>query len=73
MTNISVRDLSSTISELVDLDADQASAIESALNRAISSKDISGGANPAIAGGIFVPMPPTKEDCPPNPWQKNLG
>jgi hypothetical protein len=72
MANISIYDLSITISELVDLDADQQSTIESALNRAISAKDISGGANPAIAGGIF--FPPTTDDGLPNPypWRKNL-
>lgn len=43
MANISIHDLSITISELVDLDQEQQSAIESALNRAISAKDITGG------------------------------
>jgi hypothetical protein len=60
MANISIHDLSITISELVDLDTEQKSAIESALNRAISAKDITGGYKVPpiiIAGGLF-PMPP---------------
>lgn len=77
MANISIRDLSSIISELVDLDAEQQSTIESALNRAVSAKDIAGGigAKPiTIAGGIF-PMPPVIEDdlSKPYPWSKTLG
>jgi hypothetical protein len=59
MANISIHDLSITISELVDLDIEQKSAIESALNRAISAKDITGGKliDPILAGFIY-PVPP---------------
>jgi hypothetical protein len=59
MANISVRDFSTTISELIDLDLEQQSVIESALNRAISAKDVTGGkvADPIIAGGIFPILP----------------
>jgi hypothetical protein len=63
MANISIHDLSVTISELVDLE--QQSAIESALNRAISAKDITGGnkvIDPILAGFIypFPPKPPAE-------------
>jgi hypothetical protein len=62
MANISIQDLSITISELVDLDLEQQYAIESALNRAISAKDISGGQSvvvrPAILAGFIQPSPP---------------
>jgi hypothetical protein len=60
MANISIHDLSITISELVDLDTEQQNAIESALNRAISAKDITGGHKvpvPILAGFIY-PLPP---------------
>jgi hypothetical protein len=62
MASISINELSQTISELVDLDADQQSLLESAMDRAISTKDIVGGATPVlgvptigivIAGGYF--------------------
>jgi hypothetical protein len=43
MANISIHDLSITISEFFDLGSEQQSAIESALNRAISAKEILGG------------------------------
>jgi hypothetical protein len=43
MSNISINELSQTISELIDLDLDQQSLIESAIDRAISAKDITGG------------------------------
>jgi hypothetical protein len=46
MANISINELSLTISELVDLDPNQQSLIESAITRAISakeSKDVVGG------------------------------
>ncbi len=74
MANISIHDLSIAISELIDLESGQQNAIESALNRAVSAKDIAGGigAKPTtIAGGIF-PVPPVKEDDVPKPypWSK---
>ena len=43
MANISIDELSLTIAELIDLDPDQKSTIESAVTRAISAKDIVGG------------------------------
>lgn len=43
MANISINELSQTISELVNLDADQQKLIELAVDRAISTKDIVGG------------------------------
>ena len=43
MSNISINELSQTISELIDLDLDHQSLIESAVNRAIAAKDITGG------------------------------
>jgi hypothetical protein len=65
MANISIHDLSITISELVDLDTEQQNTIESALNRAISAKDITGGnkvIDPILAGFIypFPPKPPAE-------------
>lgn len=43
MANISVRDLSVTISELIDLDSAEQSTVESAVNRALSAKEVQGG------------------------------
>jgi hypothetical protein len=43
MSNISINELSRTISELIDLDLDQQNLIASAVDRAISAKDITGG------------------------------
>jgi hypothetical protein len=43
MANISIEELSQTISELIDLDLDQQSLLESAVDRAIAAKDITGG------------------------------
>jgi hypothetical protein len=43
MSNISINELSQTISELIDLDLDQQSLIESAVDRAIAAKNITGG------------------------------
>jgi hypothetical protein len=64
MANISIHDLSITISELVDLESEQQNAIESALNRAILAKDITGGNKivPILAGFIYPlpPKPPTE-------------
>lgn len=59
MASISINELSQTISELVDLDADQQSLLKSAVDRAISTKDIVGGqASTIIAGGIKpIPCP----------------
>jgi hypothetical protein len=57
MASISINELSQTISELVDLDADQQKLLESAVDRVVSTKDIVGGQFfPIIAGGIF-PFP----------------
>jgi hypothetical protein len=42
MANISIRDLSITISKLIELD-DLQNEIELALNRAVSAKEVSGG------------------------------
>ena len=63
MANISIQDLSITISELIDLDSSEQSTIESAVNRAISAKDISGGklVNPLLAGFIS-PIGPVLKD-----------
>ncbi len=58
MANISIQDLSNTISELIDLDTEQQSAIESALNRAVSAKDINGGKIEPILAGFMYPFPP---------------
>ena len=60
MDNISIDNLSFTISELVDLDSDQQNLVESAVNRAISAKDIAGGLGqsthpPIFAGGLLPP------------------
>jgi hypothetical protein len=62
MANISVRDLSNAISELLDLelvDLDQQSTIELALNRAISAQEIVGGLRdtdyPPMLCGIVCP------------------
>jgi hypothetical protein len=55
MANISIDELSLTIAELIDLDPDQKSTIESAVTRAISVKDIVGGQAAVIAGKIMPP------------------
>jgi hypothetical protein len=66
MASISINELSQTISELVDLDADQQKLLESAVDRAVSTKDIVGGQSlPIIAGGI-TPFPIGKI-IPPSP------
>jgi hypothetical protein len=60
MANISIDELSLTISELVDLDPEQQTLIESALIRAVSAKDIVGGAyppQPPTIGGAMAPGP----------------
>lgn len=57
MASISINELSQTISELVDLDADQQKLLESAVDRAVSTKDIVGGLSPAIIAGGFFPVP----------------
>jgi hypothetical protein len=61
MANISIRDLSTTISELLNfelVDLDQQNTIESALDRAISAKDISGGGGVVIIAGGITPSNP---------------
>jgi hypothetical protein len=55
VANISINELSLTIAELIDLDPDQKSTIESAVTRAISAKDIVGGKAAVIAGKIMPP------------------
>jgi hypothetical protein len=67
MKKISIADLSHTISELIDLDADSESLVASAIDRALSAKEIKGGTsvaiNPTIAGGI-TPAPTPKTTPP---------
>jgi hypothetical protein len=43
MSTISINELSQTIAELIDLDLYEQSLIQSAVDRAISAKDITGG------------------------------
>ncbi len=61
MANISIEDLSLTISELIDLEPNQQNLIESAVNRAISAKDITGGLSvarfPIPEIGLIFPGP----------------
>ncbi len=62
MPNISINELSHTISELIDLDLEHQSLIESAVNRALAAKDIIGGGaygypKPIINGKIINPHP----------------
>jgi hypothetical protein len=63
MANISIEDLSFTISELINLEPNQQNLIESAVNRVISAKDITGGfsvARPPIPEiGLIFPAPGT--------------
>ncbi len=63
MANISIHDLSITISELIDLDDGQ-NEIELALNRALSAKEVSGGMGIKeliiLCGGYLVGNPPQK-------------
>jgi hypothetical protein len=60
MSNISIDELSQTISELIDLDLDQQSLIASAVDRAIAAKDITGGGRicPPIINGKIACNPP---------------
>lgn len=56
MANISINELSSSISELVDLDTNQQGLVESAIARAISAqeaKNIVGGSQALTMGGYF--------------------
>jgi hypothetical protein len=69
MASISIDELSLTIAELIDLDPDQKSTIESAVTRAISVKDIVGGKAAVIAGKIMPPPIAIGILTPPN----NLG
>jgi hypothetical protein len=59
MANISIEELSQTISELIDLDLDQQSLIASAVDRAISAKDITGGrvCRPIVNGKVACNPP----------------
>jgi hypothetical protein len=61
MANISIEDLSFTISEIVDLEPEQQNLIESAVNRVIATKDITGGFSVARAPipeiGLIFPAP----------------
>jgi hypothetical protein len=72
MSNISIDELSQTISELIDLDLDQRSLIASAVDRAIAAKDITGGGRicPPIINGKIACNPPLTHPpiirlCPP--------
>ena len=60
MAKINIQELSLTISELVNLDADRQKLIESAIDRAISAQDaqaIVGGANPSLLlGKVVLPI-----------------
>ena len=66
MVNISIDELSLSIAELIDLDPDQKSTIESAVTRAISVKDIVGGKPAVIAGGTMRPLVVIGFVTPPN-------
>lgn len=68
MANISIDELSFTIAELIDLDPDQKSTIESAVTRAISVKDIVGGKGTTVvlAGKIMPPPVEIGLVTPPN-------
>jgi hypothetical protein len=71
MANISIEELSQTISELIDLDRDQQSLIASAVDRAIAAKDITGGGRicPPIINGKIVCNPPlTHPPISVRPW-----
>lgn len=63
MAQISISELSQTISELIDLDPQQQSLMTSAIDRAIDARQVVGGKSlggtPLLAGGI-TPAPP---DC----------
>jgi hypothetical protein len=65
MANISIEDLSFTISEIVDLEPEQQNLIESAVNRVISAKDITGGFSsarlPIPEIGLIFPDPSTSK------------
>jgi hypothetical protein len=66
MANISIEDLSLTISEIVELEPEQQNLIESAVNRVIAAKDITGGfsvAHVPIRVGLIV----TLDDISPKP------
>ena len=66
MANISIEDLSFTISEIVDLEPEQQNLIELAVNRVISAKEITGGFSsarlPIPTIGLIVPAPGTGTD-----------
>ena len=61
MANISIEDLSFTISEIVDLEPEQQNLIESAVNRVIAAKEITGGFSsarfPTPEIGLIFPGP----------------
>jgi hypothetical protein len=65
MANISIEDLSFIISEIVDLEPEQQNLIESAVNRVIAAKDITGGQSfvraPLPEIGLIFPAPSSLE------------
>jgi hypothetical protein len=65
MANISIEDLSFIISEIVDLEPEQQNLIESAVNRVIAAKDITGGFSvarvPIPEIGLIFPGPSSLE------------
>jgi hypothetical protein len=81
MSQISISELSQTISELIDLDADQQSLLGSAIDRAIDARNIvggtalSGGQSLAAGGIMYVPPcnTPTTAPCNPNPHSFPIG
>ncbi len=81
MSQISISELSQTISELIDLDADQQSLMTAAIDRAIDARNIVGGnaltgGSYLAAGGISYVPPcdtPTTAPCNPNPHYFPIG
>jgi hypothetical protein len=66
MAQISISELSQTISELIDLDPEQQSSIVTAIDRALDARQIVGGKSyrpPLVAGGIR-PAPQPNCDVP---------
>lgn len=57
MANISIKELSQTISKLVNLDTEQQNLVELAVNRAVSTKEIFGGQAPLIPNDSIVKDP----------------
>jgi hypothetical protein len=67
MAQISISELSQTISELIDLDLEQQSSVLTAIDRALDARQIVGGKSyrpsPLVAGGIR-PAPKPSHDVP---------